>query len=177
MQLYNLQFRYRVHWIATEKREIWALYWPRSWPRRRVQHLAVVKYTERTTRILFLHCGLFYYRSLFSRSIFFRRFSSPPLSSLPRVRETGPVEPVTRGGYLRLWFNADSQEKREERKEETRRRGTTDRKRKTDRNVRLVHKVSNFNERQILVKLQYFKPIFFSRIYVTFNIFNLELKS
>lgn len=128
MQFYNLQFRYRAHWIAAEKREIRALYWPRSWPRRRAQHLAIAKYMERN-RILFLHCGLFYYCSLFSVDL-------PPSIFLAVLFELAPsardrlVEPVTGGGYLRLWFSADSQEKREERKEEARRRGTTNRKRK-----------------------------------------------
>lgn len=55
--------------------------------------------------------------ALFSRPIFLRRFSSPLPSSSLQVWDR-PVEPVTGGGYLRLWFSADSQEKREERKEE-----------------------------------------------------------
>lgn len=138
MQFCNVQFRYRVHWIAAEKREIWALYWPRSWPRRRVQHLAIVKYMERN-RVLFLHCGLFYYCSLFSVDLPPSIFLAASFELAPSARDR-LVEPVTGGGYLRLWFSADSQEKREERKEETRGREATNRKRKptatSDRYIR-----------------------------------------
>lgn len=58
--------------------------------------------------------------ALFSHPIFLRPFSSPLPSSSLQVWEDRPrpVERVTGGGYLRLWFSADSQEKREERKEE-----------------------------------------------------------
>lgn len=153
MQFYNLQFRYRAHWIAAEKREIRALYWPRSWPRRRAQHLAIAKYMERN-RILFLHCGLFYYCSLFSVDFPRRSF-----------RACSKCEGPTGGAsYRRRIFAVVIQRwlSRETRGEKGRdsEKGNHKSKKKTDRNVRPVHRVSNFNERQILVKLQYLKSIY-----------------
>lgn len=140
MQFYNLQFRYRTHWIAAEKRETRALYWPRSPPRQRVQHLAVAKYMEKKLNPFLPQQFLLLLLSFLGLSLPPLVFLIVPFEFAPSTRDRPvrsqlPEEDIC-GCDSALTLKRNE---RRERKRETRRRETTNRKGKltatTDRHT------------------------------------------
>lgn len=137
-----------ARWIpaAEERRETRALHWPRSWPRwssaaSPSRHVSRGRYRRSEN----LHLRL----TRVASSLLYPGHSSPLLSERQRKRKRSRrnrerkrlAEQVTGGGYLRLWFSADSRENRENEHRERRGRdgeGCKSR-RKTNRNDRPIY--------------------------------------